>query len=215
MNYYLIYVLLGLAVAGVFAWLVMLLRQERKEVGDDVIWDTKLCPNITNGYTKLIQKDVKIGKTGRWLVTAEAKDVDSKKAERAGIKLPIIVRFAIPPELTETLSKGDSSRDRHERIALPRNAKDIPSKLRETAFGHSWAEHVEGKNRTRAIEEIMTKDNQAQTKIAGMLGNNNLLLELQKVVTEFQKMQAEAMKDFKKPATSSYSSPTSHLPREN
>lgn len=209
MNFIFIYIFLGAMLLGALIWLIIIIFRERKETDDDVLWDTKFCSSITQGYTKLAQRDVKIGDSGRLLITAEVKDIDYKRAEKEHLKLPVVIKFAIPPELVESLSKGDSARDRHEKIALPRHAKDMPFKLRHTAFGSAWAEHIEKGNRLRAIEEIMTKDNQAQTKIAEMLSHDNLLLELQKTAQGFEKLISESLKDIKKPSTSDYGRITS------
>jgi hypothetical protein len=210
MNYTIIYIVLGLALAGVSTWLLILILKEKTQSKDDVIWDTRLCPVITKGYTKLAQIDTKIGKSGRLLVSAKALDVDIDRIEKEHLKLPIIIKFAIPPELVDSLSKGDASRDKHEKIAQPRNAKDIPSKIRNTRYGIAWAEAIESKNRQRAIEEIMTKDNKAQTKIADMLSHDKLLSEFERVMENIQKLNAEAVKEFKKPASSPYSEVKSH-----
>lgn len=206
MNYTIVYIVLGLVFAGVSTWILILLFGDKTQPKDDVIWDTKYCPVITRGYTKLAQIDTKLGKSGRILVTGKALDVDIDRIEKEHLKLPIIIKFAIPPELVDSLVKGDSSRDRHEKIACPRNAKDIPPALRYTRMGIAIAESIEAKNRQRAIEEIMTKDNKAQTKIAEMLSHDNLLNELERVRDNLQKMNSEAVKDMKKSPVSNFSS---------
>lgn len=204
MNYTFIYLILGLLLAGGIVWVLILLFSDKEQPKDDVIINTSYCPNITRGHTKLAQLDSKIGKSGRVLITARALDVDYDKCEKEHIKLPIIVKFAIPSELVETFSKGDASSYRHEKIAYPRNAKDLPVKIRNTRFGLALAEHIENKARVRAIEEIMTKDNQAQTKIAQMLSHDHLLMEVERVHEDIHKMQSDAIKDIKKSPSSSF-----------
>ena len=135
-------ILIVIAIAIGMGITVLIIKYTReKEDDEDKPFIINFLSHYCNGRFYGVQKDLKIGKDNREIITMSPRDVLPKNIDEMNDEIVI----ADSNKIIE-LPKGKPSREKTVKIILPKNADDFPQSLKNTDFGKVLMLYTEFKN---------------------------------------------------------------------
>ncbi|MFW5793888.1 MAG: hypothetical protein ACOCV1_00160 [Bacillota bacterium] len=160
-----------LIICALSVWLLIIYNKEEK-IGKNEPLVLNLIASEEDGRAMITEKEVQNGCGKRFVVNAEANDIDqnSKNINRE-------LKIVVPENKVISLPQGLLSKDRNIKIYLPIRAENMPESIKNTDFGKSLMFLTELKDYKSSVEKILREGSKRKDNLLQEIGDGELSSE--------------------------------------